>query len=529
MGNQHANALNSCELIRLRTLVEALGRQEDSLNDPLSKSPDGETPLIWIDTLCCPVGSSEAKKMALKKIRHVYQYARHVLVLDASLETYKAREMELVEQMARIFTSGWLRRLWTLQEGALAESLYFQFADCAVSLDLKKLQLAQVSGDLRHRIFFFDFFPEYMRLQSFYHIDRLSYTKTTNTPSDLSLVNAALQYRSVSVPSDEPLCVACLLSLSTTSMLEENVLDHDRMKILWKLIAERDGGIPSSIIFFEDTRIDAPGWRWAPASLLTAKLQLQTFETRVLRWSDKNLGLPTSYGLKVKLPGYRITLGKVEPWKGAARLPETNLYCRDVDSMNWYLIIDKEYAVRSKTWTDKDREEYNSLNKFPMNDLISKGDCFIVQGMGENEGILASPVSTNERATVTEPLDGLSVKTQYHIIFKEATPAQTIFQNAVESLAQELRKDELTDRLLALESQETVEVKEEHAAVLKALKEKMKDMMKKAIQQNTDLGSAIDSIWGSEWRDLVWVCIGDWYYGDFKVSKMPADQIWYVD
>jgi hypothetical protein len=124
-----------------------------------------------------------------------------------------------------------------------------------------------------------------------------------------------------------------------------------------------------------------------------------------------------------------------------------------------------------------------------MNDLTSRGDCFIVQGMGGNEGILANTVPPNERATVTEPLDSLNVKTQHHIIFKEATTAQTIFQNAVESLAQELRKDELTDRLLALESRETVEEKEEHAAVLKASKEKkMKDMMKKLYSKIRILG-----------------------------------------
>lgn len=531
MGNQHANALNSCELIRLRILVEELKRQDASVNDPFAKGPDQETPLIWIDTLCCPVGSTEAKKMALEKIRHVYQFARHVLVLDASLEAYKAQEMELIEQMARIFTSGWLRRLWTLQEGALAESLYFQFADCAISLDRKKLQLFQASPDLRHRIFMFDFLPEYWRLQSFYHYDRLSNTRTANTPPDLSVINAALQYRSVSVPSDEPLCIACLLSMSTKPMLEKAVPENDRMKILWKLIAEKQGGIPASVIFFEDTRIDAIGWRWAPASLLTTRPQLQTFDTRILRWNDRNLGQPTLNGLKVKLPGFRIMHGKVDdhPWKGMARLPETNLFFRDVDTMQWYIIADKEYAVMSKSWTNEAREAYNALKRYPMNDLISKGDCFVVQGTGGNDGILASLVPPNECAPATEPLGGIPVRTEHHVICKEATPAQTIFLNSLEALAQELRNDELTGKLLTLDLQGTSGREDERAATLKTLKDKMKDMVRRAIEQSRDLGPAIDSIWGSEWRDLVWVCIGDWYYNDFKASKIPPDQIWYVD
>jgi len=55
-----------------------------------------------------------AKNTALQKIRDVYQSARHVLVLDASLEAYKVEEMTIVEKLARIYTSSWLRRLWTL-------------------------------------------------------------------------------------------------------------------------------------------------------------------------------------------------------------------------------------------------------------------------------------------------------------------------------------------------------------------------------------------------------------------------------
>jgi hypothetical protein len=104
LGNQKANALNSCELVRLRTLVHHLGRQDTSADDPTSESSDFETPLIWIDTLCCPVGPPKFKNLALEKIRHV-------LVLDASLEYYNAEELGPVEKLARIFTSGWLRRL----------------------------------------------------------------------------------------------------------------------------------------------------------------------------------------------------------------------------------------------------------------------------------------------------------------------------------------------------------------------------------------------------------------------------------
>jgi hypothetical protein len=91
-------------------------------------------------------------------------------------------------------------------------------------------------------------------------------------------------------------------------------------------------------------------------------------------------------------------------------------------------------------------------------------------------------------------------------------------------LTHELRKDKLT---LGLHN--TTEGHEENKATLKELKDKMKDMMKKAIEQSPNLGPAIGSTWGSKWHDLVWVCIRYWFHNDFKASKMPVDQIWYVD
>jgi len=115
-----------------------------------------------------------------------------------------------------------------------------------------------------------------LRLEIFFHANRI------NQPGpNLHALNAAPQHRSVSVPSNEPLCIACLMSLLLAALLSSNVNKDDHMPILWKLIAEKEGGIPSSIIFFEDTRLNARGWPWAPASLLTTKIQWQTPDTRI--------------------------------------------------------------------------------------------------------------------------------------------------------------------------------------------------------------------------------------------------------
>lgn len=64
-----------------------------------------------------------------------YTEASHVLVLDSSLDHIGNSGLHLTEIGLRIFTTGWMRRLWTLQEGALPRKLWFQFKYNAVDLD----------------------------------------------------------------------------------------------------------------------------------------------------------------------------------------------------------------------------------------------------------------------------------------------------------------------------------------------------------------------------------------------------------
>lgn len=129
------------------------------LADLLMKLPapaggDAEKPLdsgelayrFWIDTLCCPVfkNAPAENTVAMSRIREVYENADHVLVLDKALSPFKSsvsREAageealsKSAETCLRILTSTWTRRLWTLQEGVLAKSLYFQFQDGLVNL-----------------------------------------------------------------------------------------------------------------------------------------------------------------------------------------------------------------------------------------------------------------------------------------------------------------------------------------------------------------------------------------------------------
>lgn len=57
-------------------------------------------------------------------MRQSYQNANIVLVLDADVKG-SSSDCTSEELLIRITCSGWIQRLWTLQEGVLAQNLYF--------------------------------------------------------------------------------------------------------------------------------------------------------------------------------------------------------------------------------------------------------------------------------------------------------------------------------------------------------------------------------------------------------------------
>ena len=115
LGSSSANSLPQCQLARLGRML-----------DPFAEAD--ARPLVWLDTLCCPV-NPEAKRLALLQMRRTYAEANKTLILDSSLYNFDSQNLSVAEIHARFLTSGWMRRLWTLQEGALASDLWVQFKD----------------------------------------------------------------------------------------------------------------------------------------------------------------------------------------------------------------------------------------------------------------------------------------------------------------------------------------------------------------------------------------------------------------
>jgi hypothetical protein len=546
LGNPHANSLHKCKLQRLRTLVDAVNAQDPE--NTLSKSKYGGS-LIWLDTLLSPAHDGKGKQTAIEKIRLVYQQAKHVLVLDAGLMAYPSSPQSAPEMLSRIFTSSWMRRLWTLQEGALAKSLYFQFKDEAKSLNALFFEVLKNRGDMAYRAVMRDVHAEMLGLMGFFN-------KIDAPGGLLALLDRALQFRSVSVPSDEPLCIGTLLSLDLKAILAVEKTQQARMKKVWELVAEKNEGLPAQILFFEEERLDEKGWSWAPKSLLNNQHTVVTLSTRLTRWADTQRGIPTLRGLRVQYPGYRITCrqeygdGKPNhPWPGMPRIPEDWLQFRDKKTGSWYRIVGKQHAAISKMLVDSEkRRQYNELELFPLHDIAQTGRSVVVlrQGTELREALFAT---IEEENTVAEEKNegssemGIAVKTRHHIFIQELRGDSYIF-DLTEKLALQLRADPLTDAHLALHSRlaanepdpsslETMKKlgkdNEEFKASIKGLRDKMKEMTAEVIKSDEKFRQAVRTHFGESFLESIWVLIQDFFNHDIIAERLPEEQVWFVD
>ena len=244
LGNPDTNAMSQCQLLEISRLVQDL-------------YPRGEPPvLFWIDTLCCPVEPMEARRLAISNMRHVYGGADQVLVLDRRLRKLDCLTKSLLELSVIVESSAWTGRLWTWQEAVLAKRLRLQFADAAIDLEILRHAEKDDLNLTRGWVNFLDIFRVILNARG--------EENGTQVPhyNDLPVIQAALQYRSTSVATDEPLCLSCLMGLDTDKILEAE--PSERMAAFWSMCPR----IPRVLVFWQHERLQQPGFRWAPKSFL---------------------------------------------------------------------------------------------------------------------------------------------------------------------------------------------------------------------------------------------------------------------
>ena len=355
LGNAKANALPRCQLLQL-------GRLTEDLRVKLSSNGDQAELLFWCDTLCCPASPGEGKNKVLAQMKDIYQRATCVLVLDASLKICESNAMCSEEACARIIASGWMRRLWTLQEGALPADkgrLWFQFRDEALNLDSLWQEIVRLfNNSWSQRGLATDILVRMRFLKNFFHRE---------TGADLALVDEALRYRSVSVSSDEPLLIGTLLGLDVAGIL--NGPDETRISRMWSLMPAAVRGIPKSILFRLGPRLKEKGYRWAPSTMLYYE-STNTILATMSKGDDQ--GVPTNDGLMVRLAGYHVSFPERLSWLPVnlwnISVDRDLLYMRD-DGANWYI---------ARRRCSSEEGDYLSKESFSSTTLRSSTNLWII-------------------------------------------------------------------------------------------------------------------------------------------------------
>jgi hypothetical protein len=323
MGNQDGNALPRCQLRRLQRLVNSL--YGEAQTEPIP---------FWIDTLCVPREPRESRDKAINNMAAIYQNADKILVLDANLFTNPLASCRTnhTEIFMRILSTNWIRRLWTLLEGALGKSLYFAFFDGVI--DIQK----SVSSLQTHLRIAFNSIsqPEDSQLLSIYPGQAISstaleqYTSLRNLREEqeekgLAVMWNNMQWRSTSWTSDETICMAIILCftprqirelqdikvvhISPTSSPEKKASQEAlqrtqlaaRYKLFLELLIQRRMRIPRGLVFTRADRFDETGLRWAPSSFF------RTPATGTIIAGEPT-GQATTAGLHINAPGFELYL-----------------------------------------------------------------------------------------------------------------------------------------------------------------------------------------------------------------------------
>ncbi|KAL4807953.1 hypothetical protein BDV18DRAFT_168157 [Aspergillus unguis] len=320
LGNPSDNTLPQCQLLRIQgLLVELVSgmRSRDLVNrmafrELWSKKFHGPSLLFWMDTLCIPVSDEhrDLRSKAIKSMKTVYERAFRVLVLDGDIETFPSTDY--TQSFMRIRLSAWMRRLWTLNEGVLANKLCIRFADGF--LDVQERSRARQKETYGSKLagikdsygtpladatsFHWKF--RLLRLNVISETDPRFFKRTATelrSPEErrcdgiMEAFSAAL-YRSTSKERDEMLCFASLIGWDISLLKGLPFEDH------MHALLSTESQLPQGILFLAGPRMRQRGWRWAINRFGNCGAKRLNVKS-----DDTAAGRVTENGFVVKYPG----------------------------------------------------------------------------------------------------------------------------------------------------------------------------------------------------------------------------------
>ncbi|EMD37253.1 hypothetical protein CERSUDRAFT_113901 [Gelatoporia subvermispora B] len=202
---------------------------------------------FWIDSLCVP-RDKRTRALAIGKMAQIYREAEVVLVIDSGIQRCSLKT-PYTEIKLRIATSGWMQRVWTLQEACLARKLVFKLSDGY--MDMKDVPgHTNQSADAR--------------LSKILNTILAPAHKSASETCHCSIndISHRLAWRNIGRAHDETLAIAALLYVDA----KELVMLPPESRMAKLLLSVRS--MHSSVVFKKGPKIKVPGFRWASRSLI---------------------------------------------------------------------------------------------------------------------------------------------------------------------------------------------------------------------------------------------------------------------
>lgn len=362
--------------------------------------------------------------------------------------------------------------------------------------------------------------------------------------SPLITLQRALQFRTVSVPSDEPLCISTLMALDTKYIAAAPDAET-RMVRVWELLAKSHGYLPARLIFYADDVLSIPGWRWAPRSLLGSSVKdpVMGIDERVLRLAGNASlqGIPTPLGLKVAFPGCRlipsprVTGIPLHPWPGAINASEDQIIIHNEENGKWYRIIDWYRSKKLATWTDEEKTAFDRKQNDPLCREIDTGKCVLIydENSRADDTLVACMAQIEEvdegfehdSITSTQLETTLRVHRTRTVIMSILTDEEIRMMAIFRGLATSVAMDQVTVNLLAIADRES----EQWKSCMDKVKNKMKEVVAEAWKSSPELVQMVENTIGQDMGDYMWAFIPKVFSHDVVIEETPREQIWLVD
>ncbi|KAL8776845.1 MAG: hypothetical protein Q9194_002910 [Teloschistes cf. exilis] len=310
LGNVEANSMFSCQLRKIHDLLRTI---QDNGDDDLDRDKGPRKlqgskrdvkellgihirrppVLLWMDTLCVPVGQQHVamRQKAIAQMAQIYVQAQCVLVLDPELPHIRFEGLPREQIFASVLCSAWNSRSWTLQEACMARVFYIQFADgyyvldrewhdfikgltAAVECDSGESIVRSFRGEMRDSLMLevSDWFRQMPVMTKIRSYDSRTLMTKSEDWQNFSRVWNALRTRSTTKMDDLYGIIAIMVDLSAYEILK---LDpQERMKA----ILRSQSSLPLSLLYQQCTKlVDSKGIpSWAPSDLAGGHLEMNT-------------------------------------------------------------------------------------------------------------------------------------------------------------------------------------------------------------------------------------------------------------